>query len=95
MNKKEILATLTEGEKALLTNIFDEGFAFDDLEENFMTWGVDGKQERGVLSSLVKKGVVIVENWGRNEDGYIERPVFVADGFTKKELLEAIGYEGF
>ena len=91
--KKNTLANLTDLEKQVIITMFDDGFAFDDLNENFMTWGVDGKRERGALASLVKKGVVTVEDWGRNAEGYRETPVFVAEGFTKRDLLDAVEYE--
>ena len=81
------LASLTDLEKQVITEMFDYGFAFDDLNSNFLCWGVDGKRERGALASLVKKGIVSVEPDGS------DNPVFVRDGYTKRELLEAVNYK--
>ena len=86
-NKKKTLAGLTKLEKTVIWNMFEEGFACDDYESNFMSWGVDGKEERGALASLVKKGVVCVEI-----DGH-DRPVYLANGYTKREVAAAVGYQ--
>ena len=87
MNKEATLANLTDLEKNILWNMFEEGYALDDLEDNFMSWGVDGKRERGALSSLEKKGVVSVGVDGK------DRPVYLDNGFTKTEVAAAIGYD--
>ena len=87
MKKTEIIQNFTELEKSVLLDMFYEGFATDNIEDDFMSWGVDGKQERGALASLVKKGVVCVEQDGR------DKPVYLANGFTKVEIAEAVGYK--
>ena len=87
--KEETLANLTNIEKQVICDMFEEGFALDDLNDSFMSWGVDGKQERGALASLVKKGVVCVDP--EDEDGY--RPVYLEDEYTKREVAEAVGYK--
>ena len=57
-NKMEILNNLTELEKEVIFNIFHEGYALDDLDDNFMIWcGETGRKERGALGSLCKKGI--------------------------------------
>lgn len=87
MEKAKVLAGLTESEKFLIYDMFVEGYATDDYDDPFMTWGVYGRSERGVLSSLVKKGVLFVQN---DDD---ERPVFLEEPYTKVELAEAVGYK--
>lgn len=50
---------LTELEKRVLRDALAEGFAFDDIEDTFLTWGpIYGKQERGAVASLIKKGII-------------------------------------
>ena len=88
MNKTETIANLTELEKTVIINMFNEGFATDNFDDNFMSWGVDGKQARGALASLVKKGVVTVEDWGT------DKPVFLTKDYTKRELLTATKHLG-
>lgn len=79
MNKQETLANLTDLEKTVINNMFEEGFATDNPNDDFMSWGVEGKQERGALASLVKKGVVTVN------DG----EVWLTNDYTKREVLAA------
>jgi len=79
MNKQETLANLTTLEKTIINNMFEEGFATDNPNDTFMSWGVAGKQERGALASLVKKGVMTVS------DG----EVWLTDDYTKREVLAA------
>lgn len=79
MNKQETLANLTTLEKTIINNMFEEGFATDNPNDTFMSWGVEGKQERGALASLVKKGVMTVS------DG----EVWLTDDYTKREVLSA------
>lgn len=81
MNKTETLASLTDLEKIVINNMFVEGFATDDPDNRFMSYGVDGKQERGALASLVKKGIVWVEP---------DKSVYLDNGYTKRELLAAV-----
>jgi len=83
MTKQETLASLTELEKIVIINMFAEGFATDNPDDRFMSWGVDGKKERGALASLVKKGVVTVEDWGA------DKPVFLTKDYTKRDVLSA------
>lgn len=52
---------LTDLEKKTIKQALSYGFAYDhDTNEKgmFVCWGVDGKQERGALVSLHKKGVL-------------------------------------
>ena len=86
--KNETLANLTELEKTIIVNMFEEGFATDNPNDNFMSWGVDGKEERGALASLVKKGIVTVENWGS------DKPVFLTKDYTKRDVLSVTKHLG-
>lgn len=82
MNKQEILNSLTELEKNVIIGMFEEGFATDNPEDNFMTYGpIYGKRERGAFASLIKKGVVQMDDWGEDQ------PIFLTNGFTKREVL--------
>lgn len=81
MNKQETLANLTDLERTIIINMFEEGFATDNPNDRFMSWGVDGKAERGALASLVKKGIVTVEDWGD------DKPVFLTQDYTKRDVL--------
>ena len=84
---KEQLKKLTPSERVLLWNMFDEGFATDDWDNDFMSWGVSGRKERGVLSSLVKKGIVNVGIDGN------DRPVYLCQGYNKREIADVVGYK--
>lgn len=90
-NKMEILNNLTDLEKEVLIGIFYEGYALDDLDgSNFMTWsGETGKKERGALGSLCKKGVLEKTDFKGKDDDFI----VVGEGFTKREIAAAVGYE--
>lgn len=83
--KNETLETLTDLEKNVIINMFEEGFATDNPDDRFMSWGVDGKQERGALASLVKKGIVWVEP---------DKSVYLDNGYTKRELLAVTKHLG-
>lgn len=78
---------LTELEKATLRQCFSYGFAFDDTDSNFLCWGVEGKKERGALTSLNKKGVVSVFV----EDG--DTYVYCGEGYTKEQLIDMCEYK--
>lgn len=79
--------TLTENEKALLRKMIFDGYFFDDLTTDFITWGVDGKANGGTLTSLNKKGVVRVNNWG--SDGVA---IDCGEGFNKYDIAELSGW---
>ena len=51
---------LTPLEKKVLRDILRDGYAYDDPDDAFLTWGISGKQERGAAASLVKKGVLVI-----------------------------------
>ena len=69
---------LTNLEKKVLIEAMSEGFLYDaDLrteEHPFLTWGFAGcgKAERGAVSSLVKKGIVVIEGSGEDEVAYLQ-----------------------
>lgn len=89
-NKTEILNSLTDLEKEVLDGIFDEGYALDNIDGDFMTWcGETGRRERGALGSLCKKGVLEKTDFGGSDDDFIT----VGAGFTKREIAQAIGRE--
>lgn len=89
-NKTEVLNNLTELEKQVILNMFHEGYATDDYDDNFMTWsGETGREERGALGSLCKKGVLRKTDFPKGDDNYI----VVGDEFTKRELAAAVGWE--
>ena len=88
-NNKEILNGLTDLEKQVILNMFHEGYATDNYDDNFMTWsGETGRQERGALSSLCKKGVLQKTDFNGDDDDFI----VVGDNFTKRELAAAVGW---
>ena len=79
---------LTDLEKKVLRDCLDEGYAFDDINDSFVTWGpIYGKQERGAASSLVKKGVLNIDEW--DGDIYIN----CAGDYTITDLVNMSGYE--
>lgn len=78
---------LTELEKATLRQCFSYGFAFDDTDSPFLCWGVEGKKERGALTSLNKKGIVSV--YVDDGDTYVN----CGEGYTKEQLIEMCEYK--
>lgn len=89
-SKMEILNNLTELEKEIIIQIFEEGYATDDYDDNFMTWcGETGRKERGALGSLCKKGVLRKTDFDGEDDDYI----VVGDNFTKRELADIVGWK--
>ena len=57
---KENQITLTQLEEEVLITMLNEGYYFDDGNESFLCYGIDGKRERGATVSLIKKGVIRV-----------------------------------
>lgn len=86
-NKQEVLSNLTKLEKEVILNLISEGFALDDLDNDFMGYGVDGNRERGAFSSLIKKGIFSVCVEG---DDHL---IYLVNGFTKPEVFTAAGYK--
>lgn len=81
---------LTELEKRVLRDMFNDGFAFDDLDDSdFITWGVTGKEERGALSSLEKKGIVNIVRDGKDTQ------VYCSQNYTKRQLLKLCEYKNW
>ena len=79
---------LTELEKQVLRNALSEGFAFDDEDDPFITWGpIEGHRERGAVSSLIKKNIINVEEC----DGDVW--VVCADGVTISDIIEMSDYK--
>lgn len=84
---------LTDLEKKVLVDAMSEGFLYDAnlrVEERpFLVWGFEGcgRKERGAVSSLVKKGVIIVED--KDEDGLT--PVYLKINYT--QLCALLGLE--
>lgn len=72
----------TELEKNTLKYLIEDGYAEDDMDCNFISYsdGI-GKKERGALASLVKKGVVTVD----------DDMVDLTKDWTKTELFEMLG----
>lgn len=54
--------TLTPLEKGVLRDILSDGYAYDNPDDGFLTWGISGKQERGAAASLVKKGILFIQS---------------------------------
>lgn len=74
----------TDLEKSVMSDLIYAGYFWDDLDDNFVGYaGNDlGKQERGALASLVKKGVVVTEK----EDGDVY--VWLTKDYTKQQIIE-------
>lgn len=67
---KESHTTLTELEEKVLMIMLNDGYYFDNYgydDSGFLTYGLDGKRERGALSSLVKKGIIEVDRFDGEE----------------------------
>lgn len=81
--------TLTDLEKSVLRSMFSDGFGFDDLHDSFVTWGpMEGKRERGAISSLEQKGVIEVAKDGKDI-------WFTTKNYDKFELLKMSEYPGW
>ena len=81
---------ITELEKKTLRQALGYGFAFDLQDDDdyiFICWGVDGKQERGALTSLNKKGVLKVYH------DHGETSVYCGNGYTVDDLIEISGFK--
>ena len=78
---------LTELEKQVLRDALADGFAFDDIDDPFITWGIEGKRERGAVASLIKKGIIEVEEC----DGDVW--VVCANGVTITDIVEISEYD--
>lgn len=80
---------LTPLEREVLRNMFSEGFFFDDLHDSFLGWGpIQGKRERGAVSSLAQKGILDVGKDGKDI-------WFSVKNYDKFELLKMIEYPGW
>lgn len=78
--------TLTDLEKSVLRGMFNDGFAFDDLNETFITWGpIEGKRERGAQSSLEQKRVIRFVKDGKDI-------LVCTDAYDKFQLLKMCDY---
>lgn len=79
----------TDLEKSVMNDIISDGFFYDDLDDNFVGYAGDdlGKQERGALASLVKKGVVVTDR----EDGYTY--VWLTKDYTKQQIMKLFEIE--
>lgn len=73
---------LTELEKKVLKEMIDEGYFYDDLDDRFICWGIDGKKERGAISSLIKKKIILIDN--DDLDTYVWAMI------PKREILELV-----
>lgn len=84
------MITLTEMERTILDDITHDCFYEDELDsviwaDSFLdTTSITANQARGVLSSLVQKGIIFPILKGR--DGTIE---FTDNG---KEIMRSLGY---
>ena len=79
----------TDLEKSVMSDIISDGFFYDNLDDNFVGYaGNDlGKQERGALASLVKKGVVVTDR----EDGFTY--VWLTKDYTKQQIMKLFEIE--
>lgn len=79
----------TDLEKSVMSDIICDGFFYDDLDDNFVGYAGDdlGKQERGALASLVKKGVVVTDR----EDGFTY--VWLTKDYTKQQIMKLFEIE--
>lgn len=86
--------TLTELEQKVLRWCINEGFFYDyyraeDLDKQhsyFLAYEVEGRKERGALSSLVKKGILNVYH-----DEYDGDCVYSNKNTTPRQILELAG----
>lgn len=65
---------LTELEKEVLKSALYEGYIYDaTYDENekthFLCWGFEGSRERGAVASLVKKGIISIDEM--DDDTYV------------------------
>lgn len=65
---------LTDLEKKVIREALSEGYIYDstydeNAESHFLCWGFVGKQERGAVASLVKKGILSV--FDEDDDTYV------------------------
>lgn len=68
------MTRLTELEKKVLREALSEGYIYDSTydetaKSHFLCWGFEGKQERGAVASLVKKGILNIFN--EDDDTYV------------------------
>lgn len=82
----------TDLEKSLMSDIISDGFFYDDLDDNFVGFAGDGlgKQERGALASLVKKGVVVT-NKSDKEKGATY--IWLTKDYTKQQIMKLFEIE--
>ena len=79
----------TDLEKSVMNDIISDGFFYDDLDDNFVGYAGNnlGKQERGALASLVKKGVIVTDR----EDGFTY--VWLTKNYTKQQIIKLFDVE--
>ena len=79
----------TDLEKSVMSDIICEGFFYDDLDDNFVGYAgiTTGKQKRGALASLVKKGVIVTDR----EDGFTY--VWLTKDYTKQQIMKLFEIE--
>ena len=79
----------TDLEKSVMNDIISNGFFYDDLGDNFVGYAGDnlGKQERGALASLVKKGVIVTDR----EDRFTY--VWLTKDYTKQQIIKLFDIE--
>lgn len=79
----------TDLEKSVMNDIISDGFFYDDLDDNFIGYAGNnlGKQERGALASLVKKGVIVTDR----EDGFTY--VWLTKDYTKQQIIKLFDIE--
>lgn len=77
---------LTELEKKVLREMLSYGYAFDQGNEKFLCYGVEGKKERGVIPSLIKKRIINV--YTRYDETHID----VGDEYTIKDIVKISEY---
>lgn len=79
----------TDLEKSVMNDIISDGFFYDDLDDNFVGYAGNnlGKQERGALASLVKKGVIVTDR----EDEFTY--VWLTKDYTKQQIIKLFDIE--
>lgn len=79
----------TDLEKSVMNDIISDGFFYDDIDDNFVGYAGNylGKQERGALASLVKKGVIVTDR----EDGFTY--VWLTKDYTKQQIIKLFDIE--
>lgn len=82
------MKTLTILEKRVLKSALNEGYIYDgtydeEATSHFLCWGFSGKQDRGAVSSLIKKGIISVYKEDDNTYVYLNMSRDEAENICK------------